>query len=159
MTTTLIRSTLTPVRHDDLAPALALRAERELGYSAARIALGTLGPLGNALAKLDIAPFAPESVRAYQDNARSDANARNCREFPGTCSTVEWKRTPLRGYEGVLPLHVLDRALAIHAAANGCVEFFVEEISEDPFLVATTSTEEYYVEVWEEREFERENER
>jgi len=129
------------------ATDLALDAERTLGYSVLRRTLGVPGPLGAALHALGISPYDAGIVEAYKEDAATAANVRNRTEFPGTCSTVRWERTPLQGYVGDVPARAVALALTIHRAFPDVV-FYVDEITGDPFLVATTPDEEYYVEHW-----------
>ena len=131
------------------AAELAQEAERTLGYSVLRRTLGVPGPLGAALHALGISPYDAGIVEAYKEDIATAADVRNRAEFPGTCSTVRWERKALRGYVGDVPPRAVALALTIHRAYPEVV-FFVDEITGDPFLVATTPSEEYYVEHWSE---------
>ena len=64
-----------------------------------------------------------------------------------------WERVPLAGYQEDVPLHVLERAVAIKKQLPGA-EFYVEQRAKDPFLIVKCDEEEYYVEVWQEPRFE-----
>ena len=64
-----------------------------------------------------------------------------------------WERVPLAGYQEDVPLHVLERAVAIKKQLPSA-EFYVEQRAKDPFLIVKCDEEEYYVEVWQEPRFE-----
>lgn len=72
----------------------------------------------------------------------------------------KWQQFDLNAYRGQVPDHVLATALQIRKALPG-TSFVVETMMEgevrlpDPFLIAQfeTNHESYYVEVWDERDF------
>ena len=68
-----------------------------------------------------------------------------------------WERVPLAGYQEDVPLHVLERAVAIKKQLPSA-EFYVEQRAKDPFLIVKCDEEEYYVEVWQEPRFEARSE-
>lgn len=133
----------------DLNLELAREAEAILGYSAMRRHLNAPGPLAIALAELEIEPFTAESVEAQLEATRQIATERNRKDFPGTQSSPEWQRFPISQYKGLIPQHVLSRAVAI-ARAQPYAELWVEALGGDPFLVVTRGEEEFYVDVWDE---------
>lgn len=78
------------------------------------------------------------------------------------CKT--WSEARLEDYQGQVPLFVLSKALAIKEAYPNA-RFTVEQLAEtteqgvtirdpDPFLIVKTYQESYYVDVWDERQFE-----
>lgn len=78
------------------------------------------------------------------------------------CKT--WSEARLEDYQGQVPLFVLSKALAIREAYPNA-RFTVEQLAEtteqgvtirdpDPFLIVKTYQESYYVDVWDERQFE-----
>lgn len=79
---------------------------------------------------------------------------------------TDWENYPLRGYEGNVPEFVLEKAVNI-AKALPQTEFQIVQLVErsdrkertqrlpDPFLIASLGNERYYIEVWDEKEYER----
>jgi hypothetical protein len=86
-----------------------------------------------------------------------------------------WQRYKISEYPAAIPEFVLQRALAIQARC-AVAEFYVDHLvtgidqtdanaiqdrkerimrSRDPFLVAVTKDESYYVDVWDEKDYER----
>lgn len=71
-----------------------------------------------------------------------------------------WAQVPLSRYSGFVPMHVLNKAIQIKSELPQ-VQFNVdvletnwEEKYPDPFLIATHGNELFYIEVWDEIEFE-----
>jgi hypothetical protein len=64
-----------------------------------------------------------------------------------------WERVPLPEYQDDVPLHVLEKAIAIKKQL-AAAEFYVEQRAKDPFLIVKCDEDEYYVEVWQEARFE-----
>jgi hypothetical protein len=80
---------------------------------------------------------------------------------PGHRLVREWKTAYLEQYSGNVPEHALQKALEIKRAVPA-VRFLVEYLQDsmehsdpDPFLVAVLGNERYYIEVWDEKEYER----
>lgn len=85
------------------------------------------------------------------------------REYCGKRTTRKWVSSQLKDYAGNVPEFALDRALRIQAAcprASFSVSQLYEEIESiprplpDPFLIVTLGIESYYVDVWDEKEYE-----
>jgi hypothetical protein len=81
----------------------------------------------------------------------------------GSRITREWRRLPICEYAGTIPEFVLAKAIQLKAACPETVLTIdhlyegievIERPTRDPFLVATLEDEEYYVDVWDEREYE-----
>lgn len=103
--------------------------------------------LGDVLRRLDIRPFNFSHVRLYKEQKREEANKeKNAYQY--------WHRTPLKNQKSV-PEFVLRKAIEIKRASPD-VKLFVDTLDDDPdpFLVAVLGKEYYYVEVWDESEFE-----
>lgn len=64
-----------------------------------------------------------------------------------------WERVLLPDYQEEVPLHVLEKAVAIKKQLPGA-DFYIEQRAKDPFLIVKCGEEEYYVEVWQELRFE-----
>lgn len=83
----------------------------------------------------------------------------------GTRTIRKWKRYNLSGYQDAIPEFVLQRALLIEERTP-LASFYIDQLVEgeennqapvrqpDPFLVVTLGHESYYVDVWEEKEYE-----
>ncbi len=137
----------------DSRTALAVEVEDLLGYTPLRADVGAPSKLRRLLAELEIEPFDPSTVEAYQmkmqAHFQADADQRLYMEFGGRAdfpyyrTAVSWDMVPLRSYSKPVPEFVLRKAVAIqkHAAAAGeTAQFFVHELRErqvtlDPFLV------------------------
>ncbi len=67
---------------------------------------------------------------------------------------------PLREYDGEVPEYALSRALEIKERMPSA-EFDVEELRVskryDPFLIVHCGRERFYIEVWDEKPFEKEH--
>jgi hypothetical protein len=76
----------------------------------------------------------------------------------GSDTQAKWYRVPLRDYDAPVPEFARSRALELETCLPG-VTFEVEELRADkrydPFLIAIYGNERFYIDVWEEREFER----
>ena len=78
-------------------------------------------------------------------------------------ATREWQTTLLSGYDGAVPEFVLSKAVEIKQECPQ-VSFSVEQLYEteqrierrdpDPFLVAHLGKESFYIDVWDEKEYE-----
>ncbi len=78
--------------------------------------------------------------------------------------TRSWKYVRLTDYEGNVPEFALSKAIQIKKAVPDCllgVEFLVEEEEKivrplrDPFLLVSRGSEKRYIDVWDEKEYER----
>jgi hypothetical protein len=81
----------------------------------------------------------------------------------GSRTVREWKRVPLSEYEGNVPEFALAKAVQIKTAVPKA-EFDVMRLYEtketiqpapDPFLWVSLGSEGYYIEVWDEKEYEK----
>jgi hypothetical protein len=160
-----------PKEQSNLLASLALKAEALLGYSWLRKRLGIeLGSLARTLEELGVEPFRGEDVKQYkkerarmaEHQAYSAYRERARRQgyidlAPGTYVRATWRTVPLQRFEGEVPAFALSRALEIKERMPGA-EFEVEELRVekryDPFLVARCGRERFYIDVWEEEEFE-----
>lgn len=164
MTTELIRK---PLAH--LAPiediALSTKCETLLGYSKLSEKVNVLGPLGIALANLQIEPFLASSVEAYQDETQKakidelrPTIPKHTNAYRNLWRNIRWDTTPIAEYKEKIPKFVLHKAVQIKEAIPDCELFVVGLIVEtepfDPFLLVRRGREEYYVEVWSEPNFE-----
>jgi hypothetical protein len=75
----------------------------------------------------------------------------------GSDAQAEWRRFPMRDYDGPVPEFARSRAFELETYLPG-VTFEIEELRADkrydPFLIAIYGNERFYIDVWEEREFE-----
>lgn len=155
-----------------LLTRLALKAEAVLGYAGLRKRL-RIEPqlLAHALNELGIEPFRMEDVSRYKQETARAVEQRVMREYRnraldegfdelpvGTHVRATWRQAPLRAYDGEVPAFVLSRALDIKDRVPNA-EFEVDELRVDkrydPFLVVWCGREQFYIDVWEEDEFER----
>lgn len=156
----------------DLSRAIALKAEAVLGYCWLRKRLHIEpGSLSRALDELGIEPLCPEDVKRYKKEKSHAATDHALREIAGRVLSnplaldyypefyvaAKWRSTPLRKYKGEVPEFALSHALEIKERVPG-VEFEVEVLSVDiydPFLIACCGKERFYIDVWDERDFEK----
>lgn len=85
-------------------------------------------------------------------------------DLRGTRTTRSWGRTSLAGYNRTVPEFALSKALQIKTAIPA-VEIVVDYLQEsterierrmpDPFLLVTLGRETYYIDVWDERDYEK----
>lgn len=154
--------------------ALALKVEAVLGYSRLRKQLGIdPGSLASTLNELGIEPFRTEDVKRYktekaaktEHEVRAAYRKRAQKELyfalpPGTYVRATWRTVPLREYDGEVPEYALSRALEIKERMPSA-EFDVEELRVskryDPFLIVHCGRERFYIEVWDEKPFEKEH--
>jgi hypothetical protein len=164
----------------DLLSQLALKAEAILGYSGLREKLGIPpASLTRALEELGIEPYHSDDIRKYKTKKAKDAEDQAWAEFAkqarleqgrlgiqepwghvmvaGSFVRARWRKVPLAKYQGSVPEFALSRAIEIKERLPK-VEFHVEELvvdkRYDPFLIATCGRERFYIDVWDEREFE-----
>lgn len=74
-----------------------------------------------------------------------------------------WNHTRIEHYLGAIPLHVLNKALQIRGVAPTC-DMFIHQLEsrleeeiipqKDPFLEVKLGDESYFVEVWDEKDYE-----
>jgi len=154
----------------DLISAIALKAEALLGYSALRKRLGIHpASLTRTLEELGIDPFLKEDVKEYKVSKARDLEAKvwadlQRRAGMDPASAVEvlvtsfvratWRCTKLRGE---IPEFALSRAVEIKERLPKA-RFYVEELMVDkrydPFLIVACGRERFYIDVWDEPEFE-----
>ncbi|MFB3917305.1 MAG: hypothetical protein ACE14M_11285 [Terriglobales bacterium] len=156
----------------DLLSALALKAEALLGYSRLRLRL-EIPPtsLMRALEDLDLEPFRTDDVARYKKSKARDVTEQAWAEFHerahvdphgagmiiGSFVSARWRTVPLSRYEGEIPEYVLSRAIEIKEKIPQA-EFYVDYLSVekryDPFLIVACGRERFYVDVWDEPDFE-----
>ena len=127
---------------------IARDAKLILGYNElAETVIGSQESLSDVLRRLDIQPYSPVSVKAYKKDRIKALEAEGGYHY--------WWRESLRKAHGVPPF-VLRKAVQIARAAPE-VLFFIERVANhaDPFLIAKLGREEYYIEVWDEADFEK----
>jgi hypothetical protein len=122
------------------------------------------------LAKLEIEPLNEKQVEIYKrkkieaENNKLERKGLDLNEWSverrNYTLVVEWKAIPLRGYEKPVPDFVLNKAVQIAEKLPQAVfhveEFQVREVPlPDPFLVVSYEGERYWIEVWDEKDFER----
>lgn len=153
----------------NLLETLALKAEAILGYSGLRKQLRvTLPSLAQTLNHLGIEPFRADDVKRYKEKKTREVErqilsdyrrlARHKKELLiGSYVRARWHRVPLSAFEGEVPEFALSHALEIKNKMPTAI-FKVEELRVekryDPFLIVSCGKERYYIDVWEEREFE-----
>ena len=157
----------------DLISAIALKAEALLGYSALRKRLGIHpASLTRTLEELGIDPFLKEDVKEYKVSKARDLEAKvwadlQRRAGMDPASAVEvlvtsfvratWRWTKLAKYRGEIPEFALSRAVEIKERLPKA-RFYVEELMVDkrydPFLIVACGRERFYIDVWDEPEFE-----
>jgi hypothetical protein len=155
----------------NLITALALKAEAVLGYSWLRKRLGIEpGSLAHALTELAVQPFRVEDVKKYKKEKARKAEQQAFAEYTdrgrrdgfgglpiGTHVRATWRVVPLQNYEGEIPEFALSHALEIKQRIPSA-EFEIEELRVDkrydPFLIACCGSERFYIDVWEEGDFE-----
>jgi hypothetical protein len=120
--------------------ALGIEAKRVLGYSALEADVR----LKNALSELEIEVLNLHQVHAYQEKIKSESHA-------------PWKWTAIDKYTLPIPEFVLNKAIQIKKRLpDASLEIVHQGPAMDPFLWVGLNGEGYYVEVWDEPEFESE---
>ena len=124
-----------------------------LGYRVMQTLVSVKRPLAQALRRLHIRAFTPESVKEYQDQKRKEQQAKVARNV-----WVTWQSIHIGDYQKQIPEFVLRKAIQIKEEVPK-VQFVVEELNEkaidpDPFLWAITANERFCIEVWNEPAFE-----
>lgn len=147
---------------------LATRAKDLLGYSGltnhvtGEVKLGTCeGKLTQTLLSLEIPILDTSSVINYQLEELSRINrevaTRRLRDWmTGYFVAASWDKTLLSDYTMPVPEFVLDKAVKIKEQLPN-VQFYIQHMSDpkaDPFLIAVLDREMYYVEAWDEPQFE-----
>lgn len=131
------------VHLDEAVEALADEAVSVLGYSALSDKVNKVkgaAKLAEVLAKLEIQVLDTEKVNQYK------------------AAKGQWNRVPIGQYVAPIPEHVIQKAVEIKKELPG-VYFGIESLmaNPDPFLVAVFNGAEFYIEVWDEPEFENEH--
>ncbi len=153
----LKRMTLIIPRESNERAMVAQRAADLLGYKGKLISDGIAGKLGKVLVELDIKPFDPSRVAAYKRKQAN--NMRNQLRQTSYSVSVRWRSTDLRGYTRPVPDFILSKAVQIKEAMPEA-HFEVEEMVAqkrriiDPFLTVEYEGEKYWIEVWDEPEYE-----
>jgi hypothetical protein len=162
-------------RSFDLLSLLALKAEAILGYSGLREKLGIPpASLTRVLEELEIEPYRFDDVKKYKAQKVQEVEDQVWAEFreraklelqdpwaggmqSGSIVHAHWRKIPLAKYKGTVPEFALSRAIEIKERLPKA-EFFVEELvvekRYDPFLLVVRGRERFYIDVWDEREFE-----
>jgi hypothetical protein len=168
----LSRERLEELQISSLLESLALKAEALLGYSWLRRRLGIpVGALHEVLARLEIEPFPINEVTRYKTEKarqviseivrelRAEALGEGYRNIPiGSRVNADWRLVDLRKYDGYVPEFAISRSVEIkqHLPA---AQFYIDELRVDkrydPFLVVSCGAERFYIDVWDEPEFER----
>jgi len=127
---------------------LARDAKLILGYDdLADDVLGARERLCDVLRRLQIQPFSSDSVERYKEQKREQLQKKTGKYG------FYWDSNKLQNCKGV-PLFVLHKAIEIKRAAPD-VKIFVVSLNRDPFLKVELDGEGYYVEVWDEADFEK----
>jgi len=129
---------------------LARDAELILGYEhLADTIIRSRPTLSEVLHKLDIEIIPYSAVKKYQAAKKTEIAKQNkASEY-----RYSWRQQKIQAAEDV-PAFVLRKAIEIKRACPD-VKLFVEALDEtpDPFLIAELGRETYYVEVWDEKDF------
>jgi len=150
------------VPKDENADAqLAEKASILLGYSGAMVRKNVAGVLGKVLIELDIRPYDLKRVGAYKEKKRKEAHAQRRATVRSSYVQVysRWMLVPLSKYTAIVPEFALRKAVQIKEACPTAL-FYVDVLKvntkkiPDPFLVVKLGSEKYWVEVWDESEFE-----
>jgi hypothetical protein len=161
---------------EDLISVLALKAESILGYRGLRERLGIApASLTRVLEELEIEPYHPEGVSRYKAEKVRQVEQQLWDELrqqiledlqergviaEGTFVRARWRMVPLRKFQGEVPEFALARAIQIKERLPKA-EFYVDELKAekryDPFLVVSCGRERFYIDVWDERDFEASN--
>lgn len=143
------------------------KAKRLFGYKGGiRKDIGVAGILGQVLRELHLKPFDPKRVNRYKIKKQEQFRA----TLPKTSSfssyrwRIGWATVPIEEYRQDIPDFVMRKAIQIKEKMPAA-QIVIEELTAkkervarryDPFLVAKFENEKYYIEVWNEREFEDE---
>lgn len=139
---------------------LAQKAADILGYTGLLVSRNIAGELGKVLLKLDVKPYDISRVNRYKIQKRKEAVSER-RKIAGPYVSIRgtWKVVTLSKYTDPIPDFVLSKAIQIKEVCPE-VEFFVDSLKvntkriPDPFLVAKLGDEKYWIEVWDETNFE-----
>src|SRR5260370_396508 len=146
---------------------LASRAKNVLGFNFLADRVLPAKTLSAVLKELDIQPYKQSTVDSYKAAKLAEVKASreksSRRGLYGISERVLWKRVPISEYKKAIPEFALRKAVQVKEA-NPHAQLFVEELQVvrsrpvardfDPFLVASTGTETFYIEVWDEKKFE-----
>lgn len=161
----------------DLVSVIARKAEALLGYSVLRERLGIHpASLTRTLEELEIEPFLEVDVRRYKAEKAREVENQVWADFQQKASLdpagavemlvtsfvrVTWRRAKLSKFRGEVPEFALSKAIEIKERLPK-VRFYVDAIKVDkrydPFLVAVCGRERFYIDVWDEPEFESRHE-
>jgi len=156
---------------------VAAKAVELLGFTGNLLHYNVAGQLGRVLVKLDIKPFDTNRLAAYKEKKRAEAqkNRKESLTRSGMRVAATWVATPISKYKKPIPDFVLSKAVQIKEACPEA-QFFVDALTTrvrrryatyvkpkvssstvydyDPFLVVQLGDERYWIEVWNEPEFE-----
>jgi hypothetical protein len=135
---------------------IASEAESVLGYRRFKSALSR-NALALVLRDLEIDPFDREQVKQYKEKKRI-TELRNYKAQNQYVGVAKWELLPLYVYNQDVPEFVLAKALDIKEKLP-TAEFYIDqlridEVYVDPFLVVKDGEEMFWIEVWDEPEFE-----
>lgn len=146
---------LTTSVRDKAAELLGYQCKTEIDYPTE-----TDGALRNAIARLGIETLDVQSVLRYQAERLAESLMASGLNITSTSRYDDgWNRRKLSEYKQPIPDFALERALQLKATCPE-VEFMVEELAKDPFLIAYIPSgsygakEAYYIACWEEARFE-----
>jgi hypothetical protein len=155
----LRRRAIVPQLSKNETHQLALKAASLLGYTTLATHVGASGPLAHCLQGLDIGVFNEEEVKRYQEYMLHKV-AKKLSSY----QTANWGTRDLRYYTEPVPEFALRKAIQIKERLPEA-QFFIEALqigfkTADPFMKVTLDNkntsfkESYYIEVWDEPEFE-----
>jgi hypothetical protein len=137
-----------PVKASEETKQLAREARLILGYDSLHDeVIDGQESLSTVLRRLGIEPFSWTTVHAYQEKKRAEVNKKgNGYHY--------WSKRLISAASNVPPF-VLRKAIQIKLACPK-VKLYVEGLENhpDPFLIATLDREEFYIDVWDEKDFE-----
>lgn len=171
MIATLVKRPIRVFDAHSLNESLAHEAALLLGYHGLRKELGLDGPLGHLLHEMEIEPFTPESVKAYQEEIFEAEKTKVTANFSKLDSAhwvfdreVKWVRLPIAGHLDKIPPFAINTACEI-ARKMPQVGIFIETFHDwkryqdrvvegDPFPYVELGEENYYIRCWDEPSFE-----
>jgi hypothetical protein len=146
-----------PTKPSNELRQLATDAELILGYTGLRDSLIACDreSLANVLRRLEIKPYDEDTVLKYKSEAVEAAEERNRKEHPNEYRTFYWSAMNLRGCTADVPPFVLRKAIQIKRACPE-VKMIIEYLTydDDPFLKLVHGKEQFWVECWDEKDFE-----
>lgn len=105
--------------------------------------------LAAAFERLDIKPFDDAQVKTYKQAMADKGTSRY--------KIATWKEVLIKDYTQPIPMHILQRAVAVKKEVPGCDVYvdYLESVNlPDPFLVVKMSGACFYIDVWDEPQWE-----